>query len=138
MAINSDTREEAMRLRNENLWVTARQSVNIILAGPEQLKSDEFEKALRDDTFYNRCCGTGFDEVHLLNTWGPQFRKDFLQVGFIKARMKEKHNPWILTTATLRAGAPYENVLKLLGLVPGRFHLIRRSNLRPEVQILFR
>ncbi|KAJ7466377.1 P-loop containing nucleoside triphosphate hydrolase protein [Mycena latifolia] len=138
LAISSNTREEALRLNNEELWLTARKSVNVILAGPEQLKSDEFEKALHEDAFYHRCCGTGFDEVHLLNTWGPDFRKDFLQMGLVKARMSEKHNPWILTTATLRHGAPYDNVLELLGLVPGQFHVICRSNLRPEVQILFR
>ncbi|KAJ6503102.1 P-loop containing nucleoside triphosphate hydrolase protein [Mycena vulgaris] len=135
LAINSSTREEALRLRNEELWVTARKSVNVIIAGPEQLKSDQFEKALRDEKFFDRCCGTGFDEVHLLNTWGARFRQDFSQMGFVKARMTEKHNPWILTTATLRHGA---NVLELLGLIPGQFHIIRRSNLRPEIQLLFR
>ncbi|KAF7341442.1 hypothetical protein MVEN_01881400 [Mycena venus] len=138
IAINNNSREEAFRLRNEELWVTTRKNINIILAGPEQLKSDEFEKALRNDGFYARICGTGFDEVHLLNTWGAHFRQDFQQMGFLKARMTEKHNPWILTTATLRDGAPYNNVLDLLGLIPGRFHLIRRSNLRPDVQMLFR
>ncbi|KAJ7705658.1 P-loop containing nucleoside triphosphate hydrolase protein [Mycena metata] len=138
LAINNDTREEALRVKGEELWVTARKSVNVILAGPEQLKSDEFEKALRDDWFYNRCCGTGVDEVHLLNSWGARFRKDFLQLGFVQARMTEKHNPWILTSASVRHGAPYDNILELFGLVPGQFHLIRRSNHRPDVQILFR
>ncbi|KAF8143637.1 P-loop containing nucleoside triphosphate hydrolase protein, partial [Mycena galopus ATCC 62051] len=104
-----NSREEAFRLRNENLWETARQNVNIIIAGPEQLKSDEFEKSLRDEKFDSRICGTGCDEVHLLNTWGRSFRLDFLQMGPLKARMKERHNPWILTTATLRDGPPYQN-----------------------------
>ncbi|KAJ7456198.1 P-loop containing nucleoside triphosphate hydrolase protein [Mycena latifolia] len=138
LAINSDTRSEAQKAGNEELWLSARQGINVIVAGPEQLKSDEFEHALRDDKFFNRSCGVGFDEVHLLNVWGPQFRQDFLQMGFVKARMSERHNPWILTTATLRDGHPYNNVISLLGLTPGQFHVIRRSNARPEVQILFR
>ncbi|KAF8149766.1 P-loop containing nucleoside triphosphate hydrolase protein [Mycena galopus ATCC 62051] len=138
LAINNNSREKTFQLRNENLWETARQNVNIIIAGPEQLKSDEFEKSLRDEKFDSRICGTGCDEVHLLNTWGRSFRLDFLQMGPLKARMKERHNPWILTTATLRDGPPYQNVLDLLGLTRGRFHLIRRSNLCPDVQILFR
>ncbi|KAJ7136424.1 P-loop containing nucleoside triphosphate hydrolase protein [Mycena crocata] len=138
IAINSNTREEAQRLRQEELWVTSRKEVNVIVAGPDQLKSDEFEKALRDDHFFNRSCGVGFDEVHLLNAWGRHFRKDFEQMGFVKARMSDKHNPWILTSATFRDGHPYDNVVKLLGLTPGQFHTIRRSNLRPDVQILFR
>jgi superfamily II DNA helicase RecQ len=76
-----------MRLRNEELWMTARKGVNIILTGPEQLKSDAFEMSLRDTKFHDRMCGTGFDEVHLLNTWGPQFEMDFLQMGLLKARL---------------------------------------------------
>jgi hypothetical protein len=124
--------------RNEDLWVTARKGVTVVVAGPEQLKSDKFEKALRDEAFFDRCCGVGFDEVHLLNIWGPRFRKDFLQMGFVKARMTEKHNPWILTSATLRHGPPYDNIVELLGLTPGQFHVIRRSNIRHDVQILFR
>ncbi|KAJ7480358.1 P-loop containing nucleoside triphosphate hydrolase protein [Mycena galericulata] len=138
LAINSTTCAEALTMRDEDLWLTARKGVNVVVAGPEQLKSDKFELALRDDMFFNRCCGVGFDEVHLLNVWGPRFRQDFLQMGFVKARMTEKHNPWILTTTTLRDGAPYDNVVELLGLTPGRFHIIRRSNARPDIQIIFR
>ena len=138
LAINSETRSEAQRCRNEDLWVTARTKPNVVLTGPEQLKSDDFEKALRDDKFYDRICGTGFDEVHLLNTWGASFRKDFAQMGFIKARMSERHNPWILTSASVRTGRPFNSICTLLGLHSGDYHLIRRSCARPDVQILQR
>ncbi|KAJ7699249.1 P-loop containing nucleoside triphosphate hydrolase protein, partial [Mycena rosella] len=138
LAINMETRDEARRRHNQDLWLLARTEPNIILTGPEQLKSSEYEKALRDRTFQDRICGTGFDEVHLLNTWGQSFRKDFLQVGFAKARMSGRHNPWILTSATVRHGAPFDSICRLLGLDQTDFHLIRRSSARPDVQILFR
>jgi superfamily II DNA helicase RecQ len=83
-------------------------------------------------------CGLGFDEVHLLNVWGPRFRKDFLQMGFVKARLNDTHCPWILTSATIRHGAPYDNICHLLGLRSTKLHVIRRSNYRPEIQLLFR
>ncbi|KAJ7869293.1 hypothetical protein B0H14DRAFT_3861205 [Mycena olivaceomarginata] len=51
LAINSQTRSDALRLKNEELWVVARKKPNIILTGPEQLKSAEFEKAVRDKEF---------------------------------------------------------------------------------------
>ena len=137
LAINAQTRSDAQRLRNEELWTTARTKPNIILTGPEQLKCAEFEKALRDEEFFTRVCGTGFDEVHLLNTWGASFRKDFQQMGFVKARMTEHHNPWILTSATVRDGVPFDNICRLLGL-NNNFHLIRRSSFGPDVRIIFR
>ncbi|KAL0956775.1 hypothetical protein HGRIS_002895 [Hohenbuehelia grisea] len=89
MVINSDTREEAFRLRKEQLWESARTYPNIAIAGLEQLTSKDFEKALNDPGFYKRTCGVGFDEVHLLNSWGSSFRKDFQQMGFLKHRMQE-------------------------------------------------
>lgn len=137
-AINSETRNNVLRRENVELWVKARTEPNVIIAGPEQLKCKEFEQALQHEPFYDRCCGLGFDEVHLLNVWGPHFRKDFLQMGFLKARLNGKHNPWILTSATIRDGPAMENICNFLGLHPGEFHLIRRSNYRPEVQMLFR
>ena len=74
IAINSSTRDEALRLRQEELWVTVRTRGNVIVTGPEQLKSKEFEKTVLNDIFWAHTCGLGFDEVHLLNVWGPQFR----------------------------------------------------------------
>jgi hypothetical protein len=138
IAINSSTRDEASRHLQEELWVTAQSQGNIIVAGPEQLKTKEFEKTVIDDVFWARTCGLGFDEVHLLNVWGPRFRKDFLQMGFVKARLNDTHCPWILTSATIRDGAPFDNILHLLGLRGTPLHIIRRSNYRPEIQLLFR
>jgi superfamily II DNA helicase RecQ len=115
-AINSSSRDEALRLREEELWVTARMRGNVIVAGPEQLKSKEFEKSVLSDEFWARTCGLRFDEVHLLNIWGPCFRKDFLQMGFVKAHLNDDHCPWILTSATIRNGTPFDNICSLLAL----------------------
>ena len=51
IAINSSTRDDALRHRQEELWVTAHSQGNVIVAGPEQLKSKEFEKTVIDDVF---------------------------------------------------------------------------------------
>jgi hypothetical protein len=63
---------------------------------------------------------------------------DFLQMGFVKARLNDAHCPWNLTSATIRDGAPFDNILHLLGLRGTPLHIIRRSNYRPEIQPLFR
>ena len=58
---------------------------------PEQLKLKEFEQALLDDLFWVQVCGLEFNEVHLLNIWGPHFCKDFIQVGFMNACLNNTH-----------------------------------------------
>jgi superfamily II DNA helicase RecQ len=118
--------------------VTIRAHGNVVVAGPEQLKSKEFEKALLDNAFWAHTCGLGFDEVHILNVWGPQFRKDFLEMGFVKARLNDSHCPWILTSATVCDGPPLKNIRHLLGLCGTPLHIIHRSSYRPAIQLLFR
>lgn len=58
-------------------------------------------------------------------------------MGFVKAWFLTNHNPWIVTSATLHSGAPMDNVCELLELQWGKFHIIHRSNLCPEIQLLF-
>ena len=53
-AISASTRDEASRLHNEELWVTVHTSGNVVLAGPEQFKCAEFEKAVQDNIFWTR------------------------------------------------------------------------------------
>ena len=115
-AINASTRNEASHIHNEELWVTAHTHINVILAGPEQLKCAEFEKAVRDNIFWARTCGLGFNEVG-----------SFAKTGFVKAHLNDTHCPWILTSATICRGAPYNNICHLLGLRSTRLHVIQRS-----------
>ena len=83
-----------------------------------------------------RTCILVVDEVHLLNTWGMAFRKAYQQISWVRARL---HNPVLLAlSATMRGGEHLTSVCEFLGLHQGCFHLLRRSNARPEVQMLFR
>lgn len=81
--------------------------------------------------------GFGVDEAHVLSSWGEDFRKAFHQIGFIKHRLPDGVT-LIAVSATIRIGKPLESICALLGLEPGRFHFIHRSNIRYDVQILFR
>jgi superfamily II DNA helicase RecQ len=92
ITINSQTCSDA-RQKNKDLLLVVRMEPNVILTGPEQLKTSDFKKTLRNKKFYNRVCSKGFDEVYLLNAWGATFHKDFLQMGFMGACLSEKHNP---------------------------------------------
>jgi superfamily II DNA helicase RecQ len=120
------------------LWLHAHtdKSINIHLLGPEQLISKGFKDALQTN-YWNHMCAYGIDELHLMNTWGAGFRKVYQQIGFLWKRLTDC-STLIGVSATGRAGAPMESICHFLGLQPGSFHLIRRSNIRNDVQILFR
>lgn len=138
LVINSNT-TGAARARGENLWVIARKGFSMILLSPEMLVGDGFESLLVSKDFTDRMYALRVDEVHLCCTcaWGGGFRPAFTEIGFIRARMPKKP-VLILTTATLADGEPTLEIMRFFGLRPGYFHLIRRSNLRPDIRILFR
>ncbi|KAL6305496.1 P-loop containing nucleoside triphosphate hydrolase protein, partial [Sparassis latifolia] len=136
LVINNRTARLA-RKRGENLWETARAGISMILISPEMLQTDGYSSLVEDRTFTKRACLLGVDEFHLCNSWGLHFRPAFTQIGFARMHLP-KRIVLLLTTATLAAGEATENVCTFFGLREGAFHFIRHSNIRPDVQLLFR
>lgn len=137
LTINSDT-VAAARIRKEDLWIRARAGIAMLILGPEQLISQGFRDLLAFEPFYNRVCALGVDEIHLLVYWGQTFRKAFLQIGFMRSRLRPGI-PIIGLTASLLADLKVQNtIFALLGVNRGEFYLIRRSNARHDIQFLFR
>ncbi|KAJ3726680.1 P-loop containing nucleoside triphosphate hydrolase protein [Lentinula raphanica] len=139
LIINSETRDEARAQGLPDLWtrVINDLTLSILLLCPEQLKSEEFAKTLKDDTFSGRLYALSVDEIHLLLTWGRSFRKPFQQIGLVRSRLPDGVVLMGLT-ATMRGGTALKNVCQFLGLKPGEYHLIRRSNQRHDIQLIFR
>ena len=136
LVINSNTLQAARHERRD-LWTAAVHSYSMILLSPELLSSREFEALLQSPVFQARICALGIDEVHLLNSWGTGFRKAFLQLGYMRARMRDSVRLLGLS-ASILAGQPLKNVCDFLGLRWGQFYFLQRSNVRPELQLLFR
>ncbi|KAJ3817503.1 P-loop containing nucleoside triphosphate hydrolase protein [Lentinula raphanica] len=139
MIINKETKEEATRSGSLDLWVRAVDdiSLSVLLLSPEQLKSDEFARALKDERFFVRLYSLAVDEIHLLLTWGRSFRKPFQQIGLVRSRLPDTVTLMGLT-ATMRGGTVLKNICQFLGLKNGEFHLIRRSNQRHDIHLIFR
>lgn len=133
--INHYTKTDASA-RGEDLWKTARQNVSVILLSPEQLVSDGFSALVENEHFMARVCLLGVDEVHLCNSWGSGFQKSFTQIGLVHARL-HKRTVMVLTTATLAKGTEMEKILSFFGLQDGQYFLIRHSNLRCDIQVIF-
>ncbi|KAH7918113.1 P-loop containing nucleoside triphosphate hydrolase protein [Leucogyrophana mollusca] len=86
IAINADT-VEAARKENRNLFREACVGITMILVSPEQLKLSSFASVLDDPKFSQKISMMAVDETHLLLIWGKGFRKDFLQISFMHARL---------------------------------------------------
>ena len=131
VVINSETSERSV------MWIRAGESGSrVLLLSPEQLISKRLEKLVNDSGFRKRVCLLGVDELHLLDTWGHDFRKAYLQIEFMRARF-ESSLVMIAMTATLLPGNQTERVCKFVGL-RDHHHTVQRSNRRPEIQLLFR
>lgn len=137
LMINADT-VAAARILKVDLWKKAREGISMLILGPEQLISKGFQDLLKVDSFYNRVCALGVDEIHLLSMWGLSFRKAFTQIGFMRSRLRPGI-PVIGLTATLLWDSKISDaIFNLLGVNRGEFYLLRRSNARHDIQILFR
>ncbi|PPQ82134.1 hypothetical protein CVT24_012466 [Panaeolus cyanescens] len=58
----------------------------------------------------------------------------------MRARLPSKDSkfvPLITTSATIREGDAKKEICKVLGLEDGQYHMIRRSNMRYDIQIIF-
>ncbi|KAJ3985490.1 hypothetical protein F5890DRAFT_1553141 [Lentinula detonsa] len=138
LAINEDTLR-AGRNRGNDLWAQlALPHLRCLLLSPEQLSSKAFNTALSNRQIYSRIIALNVDEIHLILSWGaPGFRLCFRDVGNVLMRLPRSAT---LTgvTATLPAGVETRQLTAILGLKPGSFVFTRRSNQRPELQLIFR
>ncbi|KAF9522128.1 P-loop containing nucleoside triphosphate hydrolase protein [Crepidotus variabilis] len=103
----------------------------------EMLVTPGFESLVKSKKFQAQLLAIGIDKVHLLASWGKDFRPKFRQIAFIRSQFRRRV-PLFGMTATLRKGLPMQLVLDLLGFHEGNFHLLRRSNACPDIQIIYR
>ena len=130
VVINADTPERS------DMWIRAGEDGSrVLLLSPEQLISKRLEKLINNSTFRRRVCLLVVDEAHLLDSWGNSFRKAYQQIQYVRARL-ETSMVAIAMTATLLPGDQTDRVCEFIGL--RSHHTVRRSNRRPEIQLLFR
>ena len=135
-AINGDTVDSARRSK-VNLWATVEAGISLILVSPEMLSTPGFRSLIASNIFQSRLFAIGVDEVHLLSSWGLDFRSAYQQIGYIRKRFRDDVVMFGLS-ATLQKGKQMETVCKFLGFKEGRFKFIRCSNARPDIHLIFR
>ncbi|KAI1781978.1 hypothetical protein LXA43DRAFT_1152807 [Ganoderma leucocontextum] len=113
LVINATTLEEGRKAKMD-LWAVARTNTAVILLSPELLTSPRFDALLQNPAFQSR-----------FPTIIPSAR---FPLG---TRL-------LGSTATLLVGHPEKTILSFVGLREGEFYLLRRSNIRCNVQTIFR
>ncbi|TEB21749.1 P-loop containing nucleoside triphosphate hydrolase protein [Coprinellus micaceus] len=124
--INSETTREVKvgsRVVVPSLWKECETKNTMILMSPEMLTTPRCRRLLDNQAFKNRCVYLGVDEAHLIVNWGD-FRDSYNQIGHMRARFPT------------RPDGSYIPIV--LGLEAGSYHLLRRSNLRPDIQVTVR
>ncbi|KAF8166677.1 P-loop containing nucleoside triphosphate hydrolase protein [Pholiota molesta] len=134
--VNSITKQEADK-KELNIWKQVEAETDVVLVSPEMLSTPGFQYLVDSKLFCGRLYAICFDELHLLNSWGVNFRPDFQQIAFVRRRFIQ-HVILFGTTATLRIGLPMQTILKFLGFNEGRFVLHRRSNARSDIKLTVR
>ncbi|KAL0060281.1 hypothetical protein AAF712_012944 [Marasmius tenuissimus] len=134
LAINEDT-----LAASPDLWKkAAAPELRILILSPEQLSTKQFDHLLQNKAVYSRMVGTAVDEILLILDWGPlAFRQSFREIGNTHLRMPD--SAIVLgVSATLPAGYETQTIIDILGLKPGQFFFMRRSNIRPDAQYIQR
>ncbi|KAJ7161572.1 hypothetical protein C8R46DRAFT_1283808 [Mycena filopes] len=105
----------------------------VICVDPEHLKTKEWRIISESPIFRSRLLYAAADEVHLINEWGEDFRLDFRGIGpYFRGRLPTTISV-VGLSATLAPGKDTTAVCQSLGFFDGQFHLIRRTNERPNI-----
>ncbi|EJD41426.1 hypothetical protein AURDEDRAFT_18860, partial [Auricularia subglabra TFB-10046 SS5] len=118
-----------------SLWTTAALDLTcMILLSAEMLRSDRFQGLLDVSGFLKRLALLGVDELHLLLTWGKEFRKAFQQIGYLNSRL-DSSTRIVAVTASLQPGVETVSCCNFLGLSGDGVIIDRRSCLRGNLRL---
>ncbi|KAJ7237805.1 P-loop containing nucleoside triphosphate hydrolase protein [Mycena rebaudengoi] len=108
----------------------------VICVDPDRLGEKEWREISEGAVFRARILYAAADEVHLINQWGIDFRIAFKVIGrYFRGRLPDSISV-VGLSATLAPGPGKDtaSVCESLGFFQGFFHLIRRTNERPNIR----
>ncbi|KAJ6506196.1 P-loop containing nucleoside triphosphate hydrolase protein [Mycena vitilis] len=136
LACTSETLTEARKSGRNIAEEIAECKWPIICIDPEHLMEKQWERITDSELFRANIAFLCGDEVHLFDDWGAEFRPSFRHVGpFARGRLPQHISVFALT-ATLQPGSPTRSICRNLGFQKDMFHLVRRSNERPNIQFI--
>ena len=110
---------------------------DIVLLSAERLVSPDVDAILRNEKFRENLVLLGIDEAHVLVPWGKDFRKAYHQIFLLRRRLPD-HVALIAVSATISPGPEFNSLCERLELKASKYHTIRESSERPNVQMIFK
>ena len=108
-----------------------------MLLSAERLVSPDVDAILRNEKFRENLVLLGIDEAHVLVPWGKDFRKAYHQNFLLRRRLPD-HVALIAVSATISPGPEFNSLCERLELKASKYHTIRESSERPNVQMIFK
>lgn len=108
----------------------------VICMDLEYILSSEWIKIANSNIFRDNLVYACIEEMHLLDEWGSSFCPAFKHIGTFLHGKLPSHVFIFALSAMLQPGPSTVSICWSLGFWDGSFHLIRRSNERPNIQFL--
>ncbi|KZP20923.1 hypothetical protein FIBSPDRAFT_1044497 [Athelia psychrophila] len=109
---------------------------SVICIDPEHLKDPDWREITDYPVFRSNIVYGCVDEAHLIKEWGRAFRLSLKLIGaFFRGRLPPR-TATLALSATLQPGESTDLVTDSLGMTSGTFTLLRRSNERPNTQLI--
>ena len=103
--------------------------------GPEIALSDKFSELLRHREFHQRLVLVAIDELHVVQQWGGDWRKQYSRIGVLRHRI-DKRVPWFGTSATLDP-TMLQDVIQLAGF-QDNVEVMKTTIDRPDISLSIR
>ncbi|TRM55678.1 P-loop containing nucleoside triphosphate hydrolase protein, partial [Schizophyllum amplum] len=109
----------------------------IVILSPEMLLSRSFvDSVLRKPAFGARCLSVFIDEAHCVTHWGDSFRKQYSDIGLVRAHLP-KRVPIVAVTATL-SQLVRNDLISTLGMDRHNLVEVNKGNERDNVSQVVR
>ncbi|KAF8056278.1 P-loop containing nucleoside triphosphate hydrolase protein [Lyophyllum atratum] len=108
----------------------------LVCIDPEHLTAKDWEQITNNETWRENIAFLCVDEIHLVHEWGADFRPAFRFIGMFARSRCPPHISVFGLSATMEPGMPTSTICDTMGLIPGHFYHLQRTNERANIHFI--